>query len=61
MNTDYALVKLRWKMDNNELTTCWSAIKEGGLKDASGPINYVPVDVWIEMVYMEMTRRGLPV
>src|SRR5690606_8153326 len=46
--------------DNTWLATVWDAISKGGLTGAQYS-NDIPVDDWIELVYWEMSRRGLSV
>jgi hypothetical protein len=49
------------RMDDQMLICCWEAIENGGLQNEpdSKEINGIPIDEWIERVYMEMTRREL--
>lgn len=46
------------RMDDEELQLCWKAIQEGGL-GYTQEVNGIPTDEWIEMVYCEVSRRGL--
>jgi len=52
-----AAVKCIRNMDDYHLKEVWIAIKCGGL-DGQSTSNDIPVDDWIELIYLEMCDRG---
>jgi TFIIF-interacting CTD phosphatase-like protein len=44
-------------MDDEHLQTTWFAIKRSGLAGFE-TVNDIPVDDWIELIYLDMCDRG---